>query len=485
MTGSFYLAGHEITIEDGLIPDDAPLAWLAAYHGFEWLRDLRALRNDASRRQARHIIRLWISHEATHAKIALAPEVIAQRIAAWIGQHDFFCASADDEFQASVLKSLTHQARQLLQGATSVADGWPLIATIKGLVYSALALPDNGKAQAAAMSMITKSLNQQILPDGGHTTRCPSIHMVVLRDLIDIRAILRQAHLPVPEALATTIDHMSFALRLLRHGDGSLALFNGGTEELAVTVDAVLGQSVAPASPQKLTSVMNIARIARGRTLLFLDCGSPPEASIRRNVICPLSLEISVGRDRLIVNAGAGPDLDASDTTDDDWGCSALKPDGGSLADPPLSEGQSMIAACDRIEEQGAVLIRATHNGWVPTTGLTHHREIYVSETGGDIRAEDRLEGPGDIGFTIRFHLHPDSSVAVLPDNTGAIIRLSSGQKWRLRAAGAMLSLRESYYHGVAYDPRAAHQLVLSSITDHGETLVKWALQRLPDEARQ
>ena len=74
-------------------------AWLAELHGFDWLRDLRAVGGDAARRRARDLVGDWIERQTSWQEIAWRPDVLATRLHAWLGQHDFFCASADDLYR--------------------------------------------------------------------------------------------------------------------------------------------------------------------------------------------------------------------------------------------------------------------------------------------------------------------------------------------------------------------------------------------------
>ena len=90
------------------------------------------------------------------------------------------------------------------------------------------------------LRLLDRALRRQILPDGGHRTRSPSVQLEVLRDLIDIRSALRTARIEPPPALRNTIEAMAPVLRLFRHGDRRLALFNNSVEEDGVLIDLVL-----------------------------------------------------------------------------------------------------------------------------------------------------------------------------------------------------------------------------------------------------
>ena len=66
-----------------------------------------------------------------------------------------------------------------------------------------------------------------MLPDGCHVERSPAAQLAALQDLTEIRALLQAGQAQPPPALTDAIERMAPALRVLRHGDGGLALFNG------------------------------------------------------------------------------------------------------------------------------------------------------------------------------------------------------------------------------------------------------------------
>jgi uncharacterized heparinase superfamily protein len=93
------------------------------------------------------------------------------------------------------------------------------------------------------------------------------------------------------------------------------------------------------------------------------------------------------------------------------------------------------------------------------------------------MRGEDKLTGRADNPFAVRFHLHPAVEASLVEDGGGARLQLPSGAIWRLRAAGAEMSLGESIYLGSG-EPRKTQQVVLSGTTGPGGATVRWAIRR-------
>src|SRR5262249_4595073 len=145
----------------------------------------------------------------------------------------------------------------------------------------------------------------------------------------------------------------------------------------------------------------------------------------------------------------------------------------GALGRTPRSVGR------ERAEHEGQQWVSATHDGYRERFGLIYARQLFLSADGEDLRGEDRLTGPPGAAFAVRFHLHPSVQASLARDGSGAVLRLPSGGVWRLRAAGAELSLGESIYLGSG-EVRKTQQVVLGGTVQPGGTAVRWAIRREP-----
>ncbi len=450
-------------------------------HGFTWLRDLRALGTDAARMRARALAADWIAIAAIDP-VAGQPEIVGARLASWLGHYDFFAASADDGFRQKLMARLGADARALAALLpTEELDGRALTA-LRGLVAAAVTLPDHANFLTRAMKVLPGELSRQVLGDGSHCERSPAAMMAALQDLTEIRALLQAAQIVAPPALATAIERMAPALRTLRHGDGGLSLFNGSREADPMLVDLVLNQAGRTGRPSASLAEGGFQRLQAGRTVLIIDSGAPAPPKLDRLAHAgTLAFELSVGRDRMVVNLGAAP------ATGDEWrdaarataahatlaiadtNSSELKPEG-------LGRRPEQVEV-QRQEANGAHWLEASHDGYRRPFGAVHRRRLYVAESGDDIRGEDVIEADTPQPFTIRFHLHPDVQTSLQQDGEAVLLRLPGGSGWRLRADGAAMTLEESLYLGGA-EPRRCEQVVLTG-SQVGAQHVKWAITKL------
>lgn len=482
LTNIVNMAGQTVAVTGSPWIAEAHEPWLAAMHSFEWLRDLRAVGGDAARRHARTYTSLWLERKVKRGDLAWRADVMGARIANWIAFHDFFCASADDGFRTRLFTSMAHQARGLARALPGELSGAPLLVAIKGLLASGVCLEGGEARFMLGEKLLLRELTRQILPDGCHAERNPAVHAAILGTLIDIRAVYKAARIAMPEALQHTIDRMTPALRFFRHGDGGLALFNGSLQGEALLLDTILTQADARGRPLKRAPQGGFDRMSLGRTVIIADSGAPAPSKLDRHAHAGIaSFEMSVGRERFIVNCGAHPGVSPwraalaataahSTVTVADTNQVELLEGGGVRRRPPTVESH-------REDSGEGSLLEVVHSGY-SGLGITHRRRLFLGDSGEDLRGEDALIGTTPQKFTIRFHFHPDVQVSLTGTGRTALLRLGDGTGWRFRSDTDAIALDDSVYFGTG-TPRRSNVLVVTGQTEgDGETIVRWAFRR-------
>ena len=484
LKGELELGGTTAQLRPGGFtdPSDTPLLRAAA-HGFTWLRDLRALGTDAARVRARALVTDWINTPSLE-RLAQRPDVAGARVAAWLGHYDFFAASADDGFRQRLMSRLVFDARSLAAAMPPEEMDARALTALKGLIAAAVALPEHASFLTRALRVLPQELAKQVLPDGSHCERSPAQLLAALQDLTEIRALLQSAQAQPPPTLALSIERMALALRVLRHGDGGLALFNGSKEETPALTELVLTQAGRFGRAPGSLAEGGFHRMQAGRSMLLIDCGAPAPPKLDRSAHAgTLSFELSIGRDRLVVNCGAAPAAhgawrDAMRATAAhstlviaDTSSSELKPEG-------LGRRPDKVEVY-RQEANGAHLLEASHDGWQKAFGALHRRRLYMAESGEDIRGEDVVEASSPQPYVVRFHLHPSVDASMQQGGDAALLRLPSGGGWRLRADAARMTLEESIYLG-GPAPRRTVAVVLSGAQD-GAQQIKWAITKVEE----
>ena len=431
--------------------------------GFTWLRDLRALGTDSARLRARTLVADWLQRPPNDA-LARSPEIVGARVNAWLVHYDFFAASADDGFRQRLMTRLLGDSRSLAAMVPCATHDHRALTAYKGLLACAVAMPDQGHLLTRYMRHIAAELGRQVLLDGCHVERSPGAQLATLRELAEMRALMQTGQIAPPLALAAALDRMAPALRALRHADGGLALFNGTQEENPSLIDLVLAQAARGRSIQAALPEGGFIRLQVGRSLLFVDAGPPPPSGYDAlSHAGTLSFELSIGRERLIVNCGAGVTPGWQDALRKTAAHSVLTVGDKSSSDfgPGGITRRPAHVEIDHKQSGGAHWLDLSHDGYKPGFGAVHRRRLYLAENGEDIRGEDFIEAGKPTGFVLRFHLHPDVTVKHESELGSLSLTLGSGAQWRMRIEGGAVAIDESVYLG-AGPPRLSRQIVVT-----------------------
>ena len=219
-----------------------------------------------------------------------------------------------------------------------------------------------------------------------------------------------------------------------------------------------------------------------GRTIVIVDSGAPAPIKLDNRAHAGIaSFEMSVGRERFIVNCGAHPGVGPwrnalaataahSTVVVADTNQVELLEGGGVRRRPPSVESR-------REDGPEGSLVEVSHTGYA-NLGLTHRRRLFLGDSGEDFRGEDALVGTARRHFAIRFHLHPDVHVSLTESGRTALLRLGDGTGWRFRSDSETVALDESVYFGSG-TARRSNVLVISGETQgQGEAVVRWAFRR-------
>jgi uncharacterized heparinase superfamily protein len=444
--------------------------WLRALHGFAWLRDFAAAGGPTAQAHARRLVRSWIELCGEWDPLIWAPEVQGRRLLAWVGHAGFLLEGAEPAFREAFLVSLVRQLRHLLRAAR-LADGEEALLAAVGTVAAASALGDARRLDRG-LDLLARAIGRQIAGDGGHVSRRPEAQMQALRDLVAAREAVRAAGRETPDALQNAIDRMGPMLRALRHGDGGLALFNGGFEASAEAADLTLARADARGKALDNAPHTGFQRLAARKTVVIADAGTGGE-----HAGC-LAFELSVGKRRIVVNCGSGRWRGGG------WAAAARATAAHStLTVDDTSSAPTAVQVERQSDETGCAWLDLAHDGYLANLGLRHRRRLYLDASGADLRGEDALDGDGlrrNAGrrFALRFHLHPEMQASLVQGGGHVLLKPSAGPGWRFRASGGEVALEESVYLGRPEEIRRTWQIVVSGPLAPDMPSIKWAFRQ-------
>ncbi len=476
-------------------------AWAAQLHGFGWLRHLRAADTTLARANARALVEDWISHfEHPSDAPCWQPAIAARRLSSWLSQSPLILEGADRAFYKKFMKALGKHGLHLQSAVENGLTGEPRLQAIIALSNLSLCAQDTERLQRRATRWLVDELKHQILHDGGHIGRNPQVLVDLLLDLLPLRQAFATRAVTIPQTLIVSIDRMMPMLRLFRHGEGTLALFNGMGVTAPHALSTILAYDDVQNRPLMNAPFSGYQRLDVGEAIVVMDagCPPPPEFSERAHAGC-LSFELSVRQQRVVVNCGA-PDtaradllqaarstaahstLVVSDTSSSRFGkAGALGRwfEGRIIASPNVTS--------KRIEQANGVGVEASHDGYESRFGLIHERIIFMAADGQSVSGEDRLRASGRrvpggsaTPFDVRFHLHPQVRAVQTKDGQSVHLLLADGETWQFSATDHAVQLEESIFFSGPDGARKTDQLVISTTLRAAQS-VSWTFERITD----
>ncbi|MCW2274907.1 putative heparinase superfamily protein [Rhodoblastus acidophilus] len=467
--------------------------WARILYGFSWLRHLRAADSALARANARALVKEFIAllgQPSAHP--AWRPDVVARRALSWLSQSPMLLENVEYEDYRRFIDVLVEGHKRLRRCLDVGLSGETQLLAATAMTSFALCSQGAAPQLKAASAALAEQLKLQVLPDGGPLSRNPQTLVDLLFELLPLRQAFAARGLPPPDDLLNAIDRMTPALRMFRHGDGSLALFNGMSVTAPDRVATLLAYQDSRSAALVSAPHAGYQRLAAGESLAIVDVGAPPPPLFSRNAHAGcLSFEYSLGRDRVVVNCGA-PNRHRADlratarltaahstlTLDNTSSCIIA----GRHGLERKFEGEILFGptvACEREERPEEIAVTASHDGYLKRFGLRHERRLALSADGAVLRGRDRLIGAGDppdIPYALRFHLHPRIAASALYNGRGALLVGAEGVL-AFEAGGLPVSIEESIFFAAPEGPRPCAQLVIHGhASDIAE--VSWSFRK-------
>lgn len=506
MSGQYFHGGQLVAAPDAVIwdvmPDQPDVAEQA--QGFLWLDDLAAVGDPRARARAQAWTESWVARFGPGHGPGWRADLIGRRLIRWVNHAAFLTAGKSKPEIASFHRLLYAQTILLSRRWQKARAGMARIEALTGLVIAALVQQDTSALAEPALRALSAEAQAAVDAEGAIASRNPE-------ELLDLFTLLTWAE----EALVTTgrlappglqgaLERIAPVLRALRHADGGLARFQGGGRGMEGRLDQALALAgVKAVAGQHLA--MGYVRLQGGRTTLILDGAAPPPG--RAAHASTNAFELTSGRRPVIVSCGSGTPFGedwhqagratASHSTLCIEGYSSSRfGQGGedSLAD------KARVTTLRLTPGENGLALHIAHDGWSRTHGLSHVRDLALTNDGRHLTGVDRLaaittaekrrfaslmtEGRiRAVDFALRFHIHPDVEAMLDMGGTAVSLTLKSGEIWVFRHDGrGQLSLDPSIYLEKARNtPRETRQIVLSAQATDFDTALGWTLAKAQD----
>lgn len=473
--------------------------WARKLCGFGWLRHMRAADTALARANARSLVKEFLAlHGKPSTHPAWEPAVAARRTLSWLSQSPMLLEGVEHQDYRRFLRVLARGYWLLRRQCGDSLPGETQLASAVAMTAYALCVQGGVPLLKRAVAVLNDQLTRQILPDGGAIGRNPQALLDLLFDLLPLRQAFAARGLSPPRELLKAIDRMSPALRLFRHPDGALALFNGMGVTAPDGIAIALAYEHEQGQPVFNARYSGYQRLEAGESVVILDAGRPPPApSSRRAHAGCLSFEFSHGPDRIVVNCGSpGPQredlresarLTAAHSTltlDDASSCLFAAQIGA-----PRWLGNEILAGPRHVptmredNAQGSMVL-SSHDGYARRFGLIHERRWFLQGDGARLQGRDCLIRAGgahapNANYAIRFHIHPATALTQIWDGAGVLLETPGGARLVFEAGGLPLAIEESIFFAAPEGPRACEQIVVyGASADIAEIDWSFAVQR-------
>ena len=449
------------------------------FHSFEFLNDLQEISTETLRIHGRKLTSYWIKKNSSWKSKTWEDFILATRICNWLKNYNFFFSTADAEFKKEIFSSILRQIEHLVKNFSNLKRNSDLIRIIKALIYTSISIPNKKYYYQIAIFNLKSELSRQILSDGCHFQRNPKIHVNVLMDLLDIRAILNSTKKNVFFDLQNAIKNMSVAYLFFLHKDNSLANFNGTDNVNQKEIKNVISEIPKLKKNPRELAESGFQRIDTKDTTLILDCGVPKnyDATYKAHS-CSTTFELSYKKNKIIINALSSLDEKINRTT---AAHSTLTLNNTNAYKILKNEHLSRVPEklkVKRVERYEANVIEIENYGYKNQYDAVHKRLIYVDKEGLDIRGEDNIYCPMEITFDIRFYL--DSTIKTLLTNNGKniLLKLKNGVGWKFSSSLDKINIASNRNININNQPITNEHIHLTGETKELITVVRWSLKK-------
>lgn len=495
--GYFAFAGRSVAT-NGLSPFDLPApsrAWAEALNGFVWLRHMRAANTAITRANARDLVDDFITGKRDRGAVAARPGVLARRLISFLSHSPLLLEGADHAFYERFIRHCGRGIRELNYALLGPTAGVERLQAVLAMAVASLCLDGMGQFAGRAERLLADELDRQILADGGHVSRNPRVLAELLLDLLPLREAYAARGMEAPRALLTAVDRMMPHLRMFRHGDGSLALFNGMGVTLPDVMATLIAYDDARSRPMEHAPYAGYERLDAGQAVVIADVGPPPPRPLSGEACAGcLSFEFSSGLNTIVVNCGmprfgsealvlvARATAAHSTVTVADTSSARFGVFGGERR---IVSGPRAVSV-QRDTRLGAFGLVASHDGYQRQFGLVHERSWTLHMDGERLEGEDRFILSGSetpLPVALRFHLHPSIRPSLIQEGAGALLMTPSGEAWVFEASGQELAIEDSVFFAASDASRRTMQLVVTA--DAATTgQIGWRFSRLGRQPR-
>ncbi|WP_246710423.1 heparinase II/III family protein [Martelella soudanensis] len=497
VSGRFAFAG-ELLLSEGrpVFSCEMPSAGFERIlSGFGWLRHLRTQRDIGANEFARAAVLSFLRRHRAITGPTWTTETVATRLNAWLCHSTVILKGADAAFYRRFIDALIRHAQLLRRRYRGMARDELKLQVAMTLAMASISLDLSDRQKREATLRLDDELTRQILPDGGHISRCPDALLRLLLGLLPLRQTYINLEQPLPKRLLASIDRAYAALNFFRHSDGELALFNGSGRVPSTALSALLRYDEIGSAGFKALPHTGFQRLEAGGTVLIADAGKPLSAHLSKTAHAgAAAFELSSGKNRFVVNAGiparaseaarmARSTAAHSAVTIDDH--SSIRFSRSDFLGPVAFGGIRHVEVERNEDERGHDRLVIRHDGYLSRFGIYCERNLALSPDGRALAGIERFRRAHDAlplsrdghAATLRFHLHP--AIWTMQEDADTIFMTApDNESWLFAAPGFSPRLEDDVFFAASSGAKPSQQIVITAeIAEYPE--IAWQFKRL------
>ena len=427
-------------------------SWNNHLHSFMWIKDIRAVGNNNARIFLRRNLLAWINEIDYSNEQIWEENVLAKRIFYLLTNLSFFFETAEESFQKKFSEHLNKQSMilcKIIKGKKKTN-----IFSVKSMILSIFCFDNLRYLYSNSITLLLKTLEEDISEDGLHRLRSPSEHFFFLCSLLDIKNFIGNMNKKLPKEINQKLDQMLSVLKFFRIGGGQLAIFNTYDTISINKIDNLLRKVDHKYRLPKITFCNDFYRISKNKLTLIMDCGRPTSEKTHAGT---LSFEFSHLSEKIVVNCGSPfvNNKDWHDAMRSTAAHSTLNINEINSSDIFFGKDTTTRIAetySNQFNDKDNICIHSYHTGYKSLFGLLHQRIIHVDTKNFIIRGEDSLiyerKNTNNQKYFLRFHIHPSIKLNVTTSKKKVVLKLKNNAGWEFICSEPKIEIEDGIYLG-------------------------------------
>ena len=404
-----------------------------------------------------YLINKWIETSKKSNSVGWDPYPTSLRIVNWIKFQLIYGSLEEKE-----LKSLFVQLSWLEKNIEWHILGNHIFVNAKALIFGGLFFEGKNADNwlETGLSILSNEIDEQFKSDGMHFEKSFMYHGLLLEDLLDLVNIFQVYNFGKHKSKFENIASKAMkCLQQFCHPDGNIPFFNDATFGVSSSTESLLkyfyalGLKLEKSCPKTLyLPESGYVRSWNSDACLFCDIGDiGPDYIPSHAHADSLSFEISLFRNRLIVNSGIseygnGPERLRQRGTKAHSTLSINQQNSSDVWGGFRVARRARAINCEIQDHGSQVKIKGGHNGYKNLfSDIIHHRTWELSKN--SLNISDQISGKGKKIIEINFHIHPSVSIRFINEKKVSLT-VPTGQESFLESLSVVSwTLRKNTFH--------------------------------------